>query len=163
MQKIEFRGKRVDNGEWVYGFLVGKVCEKGWKYPNYIIKSDGIFNKYTSEVDGETLGQYTGLRDKKGTTIFEGDVIECFEIIGKVICAQGSFGILFNEDIDYEKLDKFTQKMVGNDFRGVRCKNFIPFYELWWSLNDASDCLCMVKVIGNIHDNPNLIKNKSSE
>ena len=88
--EIKFRGKRVNNGEWVYGFycelkdLVGHISIANWVPKYYIISLkarlrdneygdfnlDGVF-----EVIPETVGQFIGLSDKKGIGIYKGDIV----------------------------------------------------------------------------------------
>ena len=69
MREIKFRGKRLDNGEWIEGDLL-RMLDHWFIFPNPA--PEGI-DKYA--VDPATVGQYTGLKDKNGKEIYEGDVI----------------------------------------------------------------------------------------
>ncbi len=68
MRQIKFRAKRIDNGEWVYGHY--------FQVDSYhtIVTKDGVF----LSIDESTIGQFTGLKDKNGVEIFEGDIVDEF-------------------------------------------------------------------------------------
>jgi uncharacterized phage protein (TIGR01671 family) len=127
MREILFRGKRLDSGEWVVGgYNHKKLC--GDFTGVYIIEqlTDGVCECH--EVDPDTVGQYTGLCDKNGKKIFEGDVIKGRYWLSEDLI----FQVLYDENGFYY----FNEK-------GQSCH---------------PDHIDPVEVIGNIHDNPDLLK-----
>ena len=134
MRAIKFRGKRVDNGEWVFGAFVPDALECS----NSDLVSWGFIRRYnrrigkmeTIEVDRQTVGQYTGLKDKYGVEIYEGDILEGFSV--------------------YPTKDTFQSKTLGNVYYSNRgtwdCCSFL--------LGDINE---QMEVIGNIYNNPELM------
>ena len=123
MRDILFRGKRTDNGKWVYGLL----CRVGDTYANIRRMDTGVLYSVLTN----TIGQYTGLTDKNGKKIFEGDIVEFRTSLKK-----------YYAKVYYKK-----------GMWSLYIKGFNDRYMLSVAVeNDYS-----VKVIGNIHDNPELL------
>lgn len=140
MREILFRGKRVDNGEWVYGVPViakDDIADKDIivmvDNPNEIVPMEGL--ALFEQVDPETVGQYTGLTDKNGTRVFEGDILK---IIHKY---QSPF------DEDTNEYTDITTDVVHFDDEGV-CFSYgkSPF------LLVADNVTAEYEVVGNVHD-----------
>ena len=119
--RYKFRGKREKDAQWEYGAF--------WQSNGSIIDKSG----YSQKVIPETVGQCTGLKDKNGKLIFEGDVVNALFDFGmpiKSVCGfkDGAFGLL--------------AKQHG-------AEHFHAFISL---------CNVKYEVIGNIHDNPELLE-----
>ena len=104
MREILFRGKRLCNGEWAYGFLVKMFGAY------HIIDKDDENTAY--EVIPETVGQYTGMTDKNGKRIFEGDVISFHNGIPNVVIFENCGFVLQNTENSASFQRQF--EVIGN-------------------------------------------------
>ena len=144
MREILFRGKRVDNGEWVEGYCVAEPYTKNTYNHGYILENEkDLFAKKAWLVDSRTVGQFTGLTDKNGKKIFEGDILE---------------GIRYGNEERAEVLwiDKAASWGIRYSFREKNESGYTSWLNSAWfrSINDARAPV----VIGNIHDNPELLE-----
>ena len=152
MREILFRGKALCDDEWVEGSLHiewGETDKSGNRSRDYRIL--GMRGECTY-VDPTTVGQYTGLKDKNGKRIFEGDVIhftsqdyfDC-DHRGYIVFDDGCFAIKYKTEI---------ARKYGWDSQFHR----IGEIEEWQDMGARGTITYTYEVIGNIHDNPELLK-----
>lgn len=139
--RYTFRGKRFDNGEWVYGHYL--PCSK---YPELseiksLTERNGYGDAEYFRVDPKTVGQCTGLKDKNGKLIFEGDII-------KVVDS----GISFFKEGEFVEVEWIDEG---------------GFYPFCWNAQEQCDPISPknCEIIGNFYENPEIIKeqDKSQE
>ena len=130
MREILFRGKRVDNGEWVYSSFI--MHDKEHKV---LLAEVELFDgEKWRAVDPETVGQFIGLTDKNGKKIFEGDIIKDNGL--------RIYMIGYNEE-----LMKYAFLYYHKELKNLYCGGFV-------SKTDGKS----IEVIGNKWDNPELVE-----
>lgn len=129
MREILFRGKRLDNGEWVEGNLF--VSDTDGR--TYILAGSRIVT-IDWEVDQSTVGQYTGMKDKNGKRIFDGDIL------------RSCYDNLYPDDGSIEVV-----KWLLNGWH-IQQGEYPP------DAMDGDGVMPYSEVIGNIHDNPELLE-----
>lgn len=126
MREIIFRGQRADNGEWTEGYLF-----KQWDRTFLLWGMTGDIPNMI-EVIPETVGQYTGVIDKNGKKVFEGDVVEYAGSCGEIVFVERRGAFMSNEkDMHGEWLSNLPQYGTG-----------------------------IMEIIGNIYDNKEILEDK---
>ena len=143
MREIKFRGKRIKNGEWVYGDLLQKNSGRKVIMTNLHTWGDNPddvepYGEYIT-VDPNTVGQYTGIKDKNGKEIYEGDIV-------KTPLLDPIFGDIL-ADAWCNALIRFNQ--------GSFVVSYYNSHNIY--LQDLCD---KIELLGNIHDNPELLNTK---
>jgi uncharacterized phage protein (TIGR01671 family) len=154
MEQIKFRGKRKDNGEWIYGYFV--MIKNAY----FIIEhednlcfgdmySSDLVDMFSSNiVNPDTIGQYTGTKDKNDVEIYENDIIEfSYKDTNYIV------------KIFWDKND-LTYKI---EYLSKSNLNFCNFATLYKSQKKSALEKSKIKVIGNIYDNPELLQEKESK
>ena len=138
MREIKFRGKRTDTGEWVYGSLMQWENGQTVIWVSNPIDSN-VLMKYA--VDPDTVGQYTGLKDRNGTDVWEGDILMCIGQRGD------NKGHKYYRNVLFEN-GSFCMNVKYYRINSPLCNHIVTIVnkELDW------------EVIGNIHDDPELLE-----
>lgn len=153
-REILFRGKRTDNGEWTEGYLYPAIGVDREKWLITVVDS-ALSSSNTYSVIPETVGQYTGLTDKNGKKIFEGDILECngnSKDLVKVVFSE--FGVVDTDtECPVDTVIGWHYEVIPTD----ELSTVEPFC-LSMPLTNSYIKYCHMEVIGNIHDNPELLE-----
>lgn len=166
MREILFRGKRLDNGEWVEARTIistndaDPICWMLVRGEKFLAEEDAHGNILSVEpqtaiyrVDPATVGQYTGLTDKHGKRIFEGDIVRTQPFSDRPYSKRAKFkqhiGVVAYtahhfENSQYEQTYEAVWRVKIKNYDGFGCCNWSAFFKC--------------EVIGNIHDNPGLLE-----
>ena len=145
MRVILFRGKRFSDGEWVVGRLF--IDEEKDKHE---ILAGYVNYRIGWEVAPETVGQFTGLTDKNGKRIFEGDILE-FEDCGET-------GYEYKEGFYFTNRAVVAWRHSAWEFGKFMYHDSCVLEEMYSSREDFIEIFNHSEIIGNIHDNPELLK-----
>ena len=149
MREIEFRGKTKLGREWIHGGVVHQTDWYGDLVDRWFVIDGTDTNDYdignSYEVIPETVGQFTGLLDKNGTKIFEGDIVKWGHLPHSYEKPIRIAAVEFNPDIQYRTVT-------------MRDPNTHRDYYFKQGCFAYAETQFYLEVIGNIHDNPELLE-----
>lgn len=146
MREILFRGKGLYKDFWYYGYYVEH--KRSMMY--YIIDLDETVMNTQHLINKDTLGQYTGLKDKNGTKIFEGDI---FKGITEDT-DQGRYGVI--------KYGKYKDENFEDSCLGFYFEFGGEQFSIFNGEAQGYDLPSLVEVVGNIYDNPELLEDDNA-
>jgi uncharacterized phage protein (TIGR01671 family) len=164
MREILFRGRRLETGKMVYGSLiVTKKCDVVDKEntDDFVCTLKSVRTQivkvnchFTADVDPETVGQYIGLDDSNGVQIFEGDIINYCERYDYEVMEEWDAERELEEAPDYWKIGAVEWMGRYDDFSFDLRDSDFEYNALGFIVGEGYQ----IEVIGNIHDNPELLK-----
>lgn len=140
-REIKFRGKDVDTNQWVYGSLM--VYNKHHPTITWVDDTEPVEKKHTCVVYPDSVGEYTGLRDKNGQEIYEGDIIKT--PLNNLVAVQ--FG--YKEHIIKHTKLRIFESFACYGWIVINLKNDITEY--------FDSTIFKGEVIGNVFDNSELL------
>lgn len=144
MREIKFRAKRLDNGEWVLGDL-----HLNTPYPHIHF---GFGNR--AKIDTDTIGQFTGLHDKEGKEIYEGDIIDFISPFIRDLTYPNYPAAPVDPRHHYQCVVVWNERDCGFGLVSPKEALLKPCEQQPVGITQISDSY----LIGNIHDNPELLK-----
>lgn len=149
-REILFRGKRVSNGNWIKGYFVLLAINEGLKHVIHTGTDEGRFILF--EVIPDTVGQFTGLYDKNGNKIFEGDILKA------TYTEQRQY-----QGVSYQDEHSCVEEVIYNEKSAcfmlkIMCED-VPLYRPLHNFGSLAN-IKELEVIGNIYDNPELLEEK---
>ncbi len=155
MSEILYRGRRKSNNKWVEGHFVEHIY-RPLDLESYICEP---YSGTEYNVVLETVGQFTDLTDKNGRKIFKGDIVDLFGLRGEIVYECGAFGISFKPYVNWSLIEARIPIVTGRRLNPQFCINdsFVSLWELYWNFEQENDRLDILEIVGNVHDNPELL------